>query len=68
MYSYINNSGRRVTGTGATLHEIYSVHGSLQNYHDSIGAQYLQTFIDVHSDNINSNIQTKSCRMKIKVM
>lgn len=65
-YSYINQSGKRVTGTAATLHEIYTVNGGLQNYHDAIGKAYIEAFVNSHSDIINEGIKATSRRKRFK--
>lgn len=67
-YSYINKHGKKVNGTAATLHEIYTVHGGLQNYHDFIGKAYLEHFIKDNSDIINAGIEATSKRRKFKVV
>ena len=67
-YSYINSNGKKVSGTAATLHEIYTVNGGLQNYHDTIGKAYIEKFVDAHSDIINAGIKATSKRKLFKVV
>ena len=67
-YSYINKNGRKVSGTAATLHEIYTVNGGLQNYHDTIGKAYIEDFVNAHSDIINAGIEATSKRKRFKVV
>lgn len=33
-YSYINDNGKKVSGAAAFLHEVFTVQGGVQNYHD----------------------------------
>lgn len=67
-YSYTNEDGKKVSGTAATAHEIYTVHGGLQNYHDHIGAAYINNFVNEHSDIINNSIIADSRRKQMKVV
>jgi hypothetical protein len=67
-YTYLNKDGKIVSGTAATNHEIYTVHGGLKNYHDYIGSAYVQAFVNEHSDIINTDIIAKSRRDKFQVM
>lgn len=65
-YSYINENGKKVSGSAATLHEIYTVNGGLQNYHDTIGKAYIEDFVNAHSDIINAGIEATSKRKRLK--
>lgn len=67
-YSYINENGKKVSGTAATLHEIYTVNGGLQNYHDTIGKAYIEDFVNAHSDIINAGIEATSKRKHFKAV
>lgn len=66
-YSYTNQYGKKVSGTAATLHEIYTVNGGLQNYHDTIGKAYIEDFVNAHSDIINAGIEATAKRKNFKV-
>ena len=67
-YSYFNKMGKKVSGAAATLHEIYTVHGGLQNYHDYIGETYIASFVNAHSDIINAGIEATSKCNQFKVV
>lgn len=67
-YSYTNENGKTVSGAAATLHEIYTVNGGLQNYHDSIGKAYIDAFVNSSSDIINAVIKAASKRKYLKVV
>lgn len=67
-YSYINDAGKKISGAAATLHEIYTVHGGLQNYHDFIGKNYITAFVNAHSDIINAEIEATTKRNQFKVV
>lgn len=67
-YSYINKNGKKVSGAAATSHEIYTVHGGLQNYHDFIGKEYIAEFVNYHSDIINAGIEATSKRNQFKAV
>jgi len=67
-YSYVNKNGKKVSGTAATLHEIYTVNGSLKNYNDSIGKAYIEKFVEEHSDIINAGIEATTKRNRLKVV
>lgn len=66
-YSYTNKNGKTVSGSAATLHEIYTVNGGLQNYHDTIGKAYIEDFVNSHSDIINAGIKATARRKNFKV-
>lgn len=67
-YSYVNEHGMKVSGAAATLHEIYTVNGGLQNYNDTIGKAYIEEFVNAHSDIINAGIEATSKRNRFKVV
>lgn len=67
-FSYTNDNGKKVSGTAATLHEIYTNHGGVKNYNDNIGMEYIQEFVSSHSDIINASIEAKSRRKKLRVV
>lgn len=67
-YSYINDAGKKISGAAATLHEIYTVHDGLQNYHDYIGENYITAFVNAHSDIINAGIEATTKRNQFKVV
>ena len=67
-YSYVNENGKKVNGAAATLHEIYTVNGGLQNYHDMVGKAYIERFVSANSDIINAGIKATSKRKRFKVL
>ena len=67
-YSYTNQEGKTVSGTAATLHEIYTVNGGIQNYNDNIGKAYIEAFVNEHSDIINAGIEATSKQKQFKVV
>lgn len=67
-FSYINENGRKISGTAAAIHEIYTVQGGLRNYNDNVGAAYIAEFVREHSDIINEGIEKKSRRKHLKVV
>lgn len=67
-YSYINKDGKKVSGTAATLHEIYTVNGSLKSYNDTIGKAYIEKFVEEHSDIINAGIEATTKRKRFKIV
>lgn len=67
-YSYVNENGKKVNGSAATLHEIYTVNGGLQNYHDMIGKAYIERFVSANSDIINEGIKETAKRRLFKVI
>lgn len=67
-FSYVNNSGKKVSGAAAFNHYVYTEKGSVQNYNDEVGAEYILQFIRQNSDNINKDIEKKVRRSRIKVV
>lgn len=67
-FSYINDNGKKVSGSASVLHEIYTVYGGIKNYNDYIGAEYISEFIREHSDIINEKIEKNHRRKQLKVV
>lgn len=67
-FSYVNANGKTVSGTAATLHEIYTNKGGVGNYNDSVGQKYIEAFVKANSININSEIEAQSKRDNFKVV
>jgi len=65
---YVNKNGKRVTGTAAMLHQVFTVDGSVQDYNDKIGAEYVTEFIKQNSDIINDGLEKKARRRNLKVV
>lgn len=68
FHPYINKNGKKVNGTAALNHYIHTVKGSVQNYHDEIGIEYISNFVKKHSDIINAGIAQKAKRMLFKIV
>lgn len=65
---YINKDGKLVSGAASLNHYIHTVKGSVQNYNDEIGAEYVSKFVEVYSDVINTGIAKKAKRDRFKVV
>lgn len=66
-FSYINEKGKRIFGTAATLHEIYTNHNGVSDYNDDVGESYLREVVKSISENANQDIQAKSKQKNIKI-
>lgn len=67
-HPYRNKQGKSVNGSAALNHYIFNVKGGLQNYHDEIGAAYINEFIKSHSDIINDGLAAKARKDQFKVI
>lgn len=67
-HPYVNDKGKRVNGSAALNHYIYTVSGGVQNYHDEIGTAYIADFVKSHSDIINDGLAQKAKKEKFKVI
>lgn len=67
-FSYINPNGKRVSGSAAFNHYVYTEKGSIQKYNDEVGAAYVMEFIRKHSDIINEGLSKKIKRSRFKVV
>ena len=67
-FSYTNKNGKRISGTAAFLHHVFTEKGGIQEYNDSVGAEYIKAFIAAHSDNINHNIEKNAKRKYFNVI
>ena len=63
---YLNKNGKMVHGAAALNHYIYTVKGSIQNYHDEIGTAYISEFVKEHSDVINAGLVKTAKKSKFK--
>ena len=41
-FSYVNQNGKRVSGSAAFNHYVYTEKGGVQNYNDEVGMEYLK--------------------------
>ena len=58
---------KKPTGTAKFFHELFTVCGGVKQYNDIVGLSYIERFIRDNSDSIQSDIQGKINRKKIKV-
>lgn len=67
-FSYINDSGRKVSGAAAFNHYVYTEKGGVQGYNDEVGTEYIIEFIRQKSDIINEEINKKVRRSRFKIV
>lgn len=67
-FSYTNKNGKKVSGSAAFNHHVYTEMGGIQKYNDSVGEEYVKAFIRQNSDIINDNLEKKAKRRKFKVV
>ncbi len=67
-FSYLNDSGKKVSGAAAFNHYVYTEKGGVQGYNDEVGAEYIAQFIRQNSDIINKGIEKKVRRSRLKVV
>lgn len=67
-FSYINGNGKKVSGSAAFNHHVFTEMGGIQNYNDSVGEEYVKEFIRQNSDIINEGLEKKAKRQRIKVV
>lgn len=66
-HPYVNKDGKLVSGAASLNHYIHTVKGSVQNYNDEIGAEYVSKFVEVYSDVINAGLAKKAKRTDSKL-
>ena len=66
-HPYINKNGKKVNANASLLHHIKEI-GGIQKYNDSVGAEYIASFIKHHSDEINAEIIAKTNRKQFKIV
>ena len=67
-FSYVNENGKRVSGSAAFNHYVYTEKGGVQNYNDEVGMEYLQEFVRQNSDIINEGIAKKARKSRFKAV
>ena len=67
-FSYTNKNGKKVSGSAAFNHHVYTEMGGVQKYNDSVGEEYVKAFVRQNSDIINDNLEKKAKRRKFKVV
>ncbi len=65
--SYINERGKVVSGTAATLHTIKIV-GGLRYYNQMVGRAYVDMFLDSLSPAVNATIEAEVKRKRFRVV
>lgn len=58
--SYKNKNGKTVSGAAETLHNIYTVHGGIEQYNESVGKAYIEEFLRQFGSIVNARILRKS--------
>lgn len=67
-FSYINKNGKRVSGSAAFNHYVYTEKGGIQNYNDEVGMEYLKEFVRQNSDIINEGLAKKARKSRFKAV
>jgi hypothetical protein len=67
-FSYLNSNGKRVSGSAAFNHYVYTEKGSIQKYNDEIGTEYVMEFIRQNSDIINDGLAKKARKNRLKIV
>ncbi len=67
-FSYVNQNGKRVSGSAAFNHYVYTEKGGVQNYNDEVGMEYLQEFVRQNSDIINEGLAKKARKSRFKAV
>lgn len=67
-FSYVNQNGKRVSGSAAFNHYVYTEKGGVQNYNDEVGMEYLKEFVRQNSDIINEGLAKKARKSRFKAV
>lgn len=67
-FSYVNQNGKRVSGSAAFNHYVYTEKGGVQNYNDEVGMEYLKEFVRQNSDIINEGLAKKAKKSRFKAV
>lgn len=67
-FSYVNQNGKRISGSAAFNHYVYTEKGGVQNYNDEVGMEYLQEFVRQNSDIINEGLAKKARKSRFKAV
>lgn len=67
-FSYINKNGKRVSGSAAFNHYVYTEKGGVQNYNDEVGTEYIREFVRQNSDIINEGLARKARKSRFKAV
>lgn len=67
-FSYVNQNGKRVSGSAAFNHYVYTEKGGVQNYNDEVGMEYLKEFVHQNSDIINEGLAKKARKSRFKAV
>ncbi len=67
-FSYVNQNGKRVSGSAAFNHYVYTEKVGIQNYNDEVGMEYLKEFVRQNSDIINEGLARKARKSRFKAV
>lgn len=67
-FSYVNRNGKRVSGSAAFNHYVYTEKGGIQNYNDEVGMEYLKEFVRQNSDIINGVLAKQARKSRFKAV
>lgn len=67
-HPYTNKNGKRVNGSAALNHYIFTEKGGLINYHDEIGEAYVKAFIKNVSAEVNADLAKNAKRKRFRVV
>lgn len=66
-FSYVNEDGKRVSGTASLNHHIKKV-GGINEYNKRVGRAFLERFMDVYADSIIDDLLTQEEREYLRVV
>lgn len=66
-FSYINDNGRKISGTAAQLHVIKQM-GGIDNYNEEVSAATIRSLIKDNKISINNEIQKNISRSRFHVV
>ena len=67
-FSYFNSNGKKVSGSAAFNHEVYTIQGGIKNYNVTVGKASIVAFVKENSNYINADIEATSKRKKLKIV
>lgn len=67
-FSYHNKNGKRVSGSAAFSHYVFTEKGGIQEYNDEIGMEYIKAFVKQNSDTINNGIVKNAKKKLFKII
>ena len=67
-FSYINEHGKKVTGSAAFIHHVFTEEGGIANYNDKVGEIYVKQFIRYSSEDTNIEIERNAKKNRFKIV